>query len=46
MIFSGESFRKLQEREDYTFSFQANIDNITGGALFGFSGTGAGGSSE
>ena len=46
MIFSGESFRKLQEREDYTFSLQANIDNVTGAALFGFSGTGVGGSSE
>ena len=46
MIFSGKSFRKLQEREDYTFSLQANIDNVTGAALFGFSGTGVGGSSE
>ncbi len=46
MLFTGENYRSLQERENYSFFFNGNVDNVTGSALFGFSGTGVGGSNE
>jgi len=46
MIFSGLKFRSLQQRNDYSFSIQASINNTTGTSLFYFSGTGAAGATK
>jgi hypothetical protein len=40
MIFTGATHRKVQEKEDYNFFLSASIDNTTGSAVFGFSGSG------
>jgi len=40
MIFSEFTHRKIQEKEDYSFFLSASIDNTTGNAAFGFSGSG------
>ena len=40
MIFTGATYRKVQEKEDYNFFLSASIDNTTGSAVFGFSGSG------
>ena len=40
MIFSGEKYRKVQEKSDYNFSLTASINNTTGSSVFGFSGGG------
>ncbi len=40
MIFTEATFRKVQEKENYNFFLNASIDNTTGSAVFGFSGSG------
>ena len=40
MIFTEATYRKVQEKEDYNFFLSASIDNTTGSAVFGFSGSG------
>tara|TARA_Y100000004_G_scaffold34412_1_gene36781 strand:- start:727 stop:2835 length:2109 start_codon:yes stop_codon:yes gene_type:complete len=38
MIFSGASYRKIQETEEFSFSLGASVNNVTGSGVFGFSG--------
>lgn len=40
MIFTEATYRKVQEKEDYDFFLSASINNTTGSAVFGFSGSG------
>lgn len=40
MLFNGEHFRRISERDNYAFNATLSLDNTTGVGLFGFSGNG------
>lgn len=41
MIFTGDTFRSILDRDKLTFSVNASINNLTGSGSFGFSGEGS-----